>query len=76
MTEASDALKAKDDLIKKLAAKVAKYLPADELLREGNELLRSASEIAKRDGGATNWKAYRKRLGPALKRQREYMNNE
>ena len=43
------------------------------LLQEANDLLRSAYEIASRDGKETNWKAFRARLKDALKRQNEIL---
>jgi len=45
----------------------------EQLLRDGYDLLRSASEICKRKGEATNWAAYRNRLNPVLERLHEYV---
>lgn len=49
--------------------------PAREetLLRQANNLLRSAHEIALRDGKSTNWEAFRNRVHEGLLAQHEYL---
>jgi len=42
---------------------------AEELLREANELLRSAHTIASREGENTNWLAFKDRVYEALVKQ-------
>ncbi len=43
------------------------------LLVEANDVLRSAAEIAKRNGGATNWEAWKSRLNAVLTKQHAMM---
>ena len=43
-------------------------------LRDANELLRSAYEIASRDGVNTNWDGFKKQLEKILIRQAELLN--
>lgn len=44
------------------------------LLLEANDLLRSAYQIAKREGDETNWDAFESRLKEALVKQGEHLN--
>lgn len=44
-----------------------------KLLDEANGLLRSAHEVAKRDGADTHWQPFRDRLMEALQRQHRVM---
>lgn len=41
------------------------------LLSDANDLCRSVYSIANRDGKATNWEAFRAKLGESLERQRK-----
>ena len=44
-----------------------------EILEEANSLCRSAHSIADREGSATNWEAFKKRLEEGLIRQHKIM---
>lgn len=44
-----------------------------KLLKEANSALRSAAEIAQRDGKDTNWDAFRSRIAAVLLPQHKYM---
>ena len=48
----------------------------EEEVKESNGLLRSAYQIAKRDGKDTNWEAFRNQVYIALVRQHEQMYGE
>lgn len=47
-----------------------------EMLRAANDVLRSASEIAKRNGEKTNWESFRAALDSVLKEQHRVMYPE
>ncbi len=48
----------------------------DHLLKEANELLRSASSVCDREGLQTNWKAFHKQIKDALGEQHRFMHPE
>jgi hypothetical protein len=46
-----------------------------EMLKEANEILRSAHSIASRDGNATNWGAFLKRVCAVLEAQHKVLTD-
>jgi hypothetical protein len=46
----------------------------NELLREANDVCRSAKAIADRHGTATNWDAFSNRVSKALSNQHKYLS--
>ena len=46
-----------------------------EMIERSNDMLRSAYQIAEREGVSTNWKAFKARLMEVLVEQSLYLNN-
>lgn len=49
------------------------YDAAMSMLKEANDLLRSAAAIAERDGEKTNWTAFRNKVKAGLKKQHKVL---
>lgn len=52
---------------------VASRLDLMAMIKEANEMLRSAYAVAEREGGCTNWEAFRNRLKAVLEQQHRVM---
>ena len=50
------------------------YEAAMDMLKEANDLLRSAHAIAERDGNATNWSAFKNKATKLLKKHHKVLN--
>lgn len=52
---------------------VASRIDLMAMIKEANEMLRSAYAVAEREGGCTNWEAFRNRLNAVLEQQHRVM---
>ena len=75
--EAQDRLDEQRNLVRDLTTVLEKrndeIKRLSEALTEANDMLRSAYQVAKRDGAETGWEAFRTRLAAVLKKQHAIM---
>jgi len=64
------------EIVERPLAKDAEIARLDVMIKDANDVLRSAAEIAQRNGDVTDWDAFRSRLAGVLLTQHKYLYPE